>query len=192
MKSMQRNDEKLISDYLEGDEKALTVLVDRYLADAYSFALKLTHDTQVAEDIAQESFTKAWKNIRTFIPSNSFKGWLFRIVRNTAIDFLRKRKEIPFSSFDTTVEGENMLVATLADTEPLPDELLARAEDARYLALLLEQLNPEYREVLTLRHTSNMTFAEIGEFLKRPLHTVKSQYRRGVVSLRRLLETQPA
>lgn len=189
---MQKADEQLISDYLEGNEKALSVLVDRYLSDAYAFAVKLTGDAQVAEDITQESFTKAWKNMRKFVPGNSFRGWLFSIVRNTAIDFLRKKKTVPFSAFETTSDGENVLVATLADAGPLPDELLARAEDARFLETLLEQINPEYREVLTLRHTSNMTFDEIGKLLKRPLHTVKSQHRRGLVALRRLLETQTA
>lgn len=187
---MQRDDQQLISDYLEGDEKALTFLVDRYLADAYSFALKITHDPHIAEDATQESFTKAWKNMRKFIPGNSFRGWLFTIIRNTAIDLLRKKKEVPFSAFEINTEGENALVATLADTAPLPDELLARAQDAQYLSFLLGQINSEYREVLTLRHTSNMTFAEIGELLKRPLHTVKSQHRRGIASLRRLLEAQ--
>lgn len=189
---MNKSDDQLISDYLEGNEKALSLLVDRYLGDAYTFAVKLTGDTQVAEDITQESFTKAWKNMRKFVPGNSFRGWLFSIVRNTAIDFLRKKKALPFSAFETNTEGENVLVATLADTQPLPDELLARAEDARYLDMLLGQINPEYREVLTLRHTSNMTFDEIGKVLKRPLHTVKSQHRRGLVALKRLLETQTA
>lgn len=188
---MQTNDEKLISDYLEGNEKALTILVDRYLSDAYSFALKITHDSHLAEDVTQESFTKAWKNMRKFIPGNSFRGWLFTIIRNTAIDILRKKKDVPFSVFEINTEGENALVATLADTSPLPDELLARAQDAQYLSFLLSQINPEYREVLTLRHTSNMTFAEIGKLLKRPLDTVKSQHRRGIASLRRLMETQP-
>lgn len=189
---MEKTDEQLISDYLEGNENALAILIDRYLGDAYTFAVRLTANTQAAEDITQESFTKAWKNMRKFVPGNSFRGWLFSIVRNTAIDLLRKKKDVPFSAFETTAEGENVLLATLADTGPLPDELLARAEDARYLEMLLGQINPEYREVLTLRHTSNMTFDEIGKVLHRPLHTVKSQYRRGLVALRRLLEARTA
>lgn len=183
---MEREDEQLISGYLEGDDKALSVLVDRYLTDVYSFALNLTNDTQAAEDIAQESFIKAWKNIRRFLPGNSFQAWLFSITRNTAIDWLRKRKEVTFSSFETA-EGENALTATLSDEGPLADELLARTEDARYLDGLLEQINPDYREVLALRYSSNLTFEEIGEILRRPLHTIKSQHRRALVALRRLL-----
>jgi RNA polymerase sigma-70 factor (ECF subfamily) len=187
---MQKTDDQLITDYLDGNENSLEILVDRYLGEAFTFAATVTGDPQVAEDVVQDSFMKAWKNMRKFVPGNSFRGWLFTIVRNTAIDYLRNKKEVPFSTFDTDTQKENVLTATLADTEPLSDELLARAEDARYINMLLGQLNPEYQEVLTLRHTSNMTFNEIGKVLKRPLHTVKSQHRRGSVALRRLLEAK--
>jgi len=186
---MERSDDQLIAEYLEGSDDSLSVLVDRYLPDAYRFACGLVTDSQVAEDITQESFIKAWKNARRFIPGNSFRNWLFAIVRNTAIDYLRKKKEVPFSTFQTA-EGQNTLVATLADERPLPDELIARAEDAEYLQGLLSQLNPDYREVLTLRHTSNMTFEEVGKSLKRPLHTVKSQHRRAIVALQRLIQAE--
>lgn len=188
---MKISDEQLISDYLEGDDAALTVLVDRYLSDLCTFTYSLTKDHQLAEDVAQEAFVKAWKNMRSFIPGNSFRGWLFSIARNTAIDLLRKKRDIAFSAFETEA-GENVILDTLADTKPLPDELLARAEDTRYLEKLLEELNPVYREVLTLRHTSNMTFEEIGQIVGRPLHTVKSQYRRAITALQRVAQTRPA
>ena len=188
---MKKEDEQLISAYLEGDDHALTVLVDRYLPDAYNFAFKLINDQHIAEDVTQESFVKAWKNMRGFIPGNSFRSWLFSIIYNTSIDYLRKKRELPFSGFENN-EGYNSLVATLNDNEPLQDELIAMAENTRYVANLLNQINPQYREVLTLRHTSNMTFDEMSKLLRKPLHTVKSQYRRGVASLRRLINTQTA
>lgn len=188
---MKKSDEQLISAYLEGDDHALAVLVDRYLNDAYNFAFKLTNDSHIAEDITQESFMKAWKNIRKFIPDSSFRTWLFSIIHNTSIDYLRKKRELPFSAFENS-EGYNTLTATLNDTLPLQDELVSIAEDTRYVESLLNQINPQYREVLTLRHTSNMTFDEMSKILRRPLHTVKSQYRRGITLLRRLTDTQTA
>lgn len=188
---MCRDDQQLIVDYLEGDETALSFLVDRYLKDVYGFACHLTGNIAAAEDIAQESFIKAWKNIRKFRQGSNFKTWIFTITRNTAIDWLRMQKEVALSSFENAV-GQNVLLETVADSGLLPDELLARAEDTAYITELLEQLNPKYREVLTLRYSNEMTFEEIGKALRRPLHTVKSQHRRALVSLRRLLEAEPA
>lgn len=187
---MQKVDEQLISEYLDGDESALAVLVDRHLKSVYNFARTLTNDSQAAEDVAQESFIKAWKHIRRFRRGSSFQTWLFSITRNTAIDWLRQKKALAFSLFENE-RGENMLTETLRDTSLLPDELLARAEDARFVEVLLEELDPLYRDVLKLRYSSNMTFKEIGELLKRPLHTVKSQHRRALIALRRSLETVP-
>ncbi len=181
---MHTEDDQLISSYLEGDDQSLAVLVDRYLPHVYNFAFSLTRDKSLAEDVTQESFVKAWKNIRKFSPTKSFRGWLFTIARNTAIDVLRKKKDIPFSSFET--ENGNTLVDTLKDSEPTPAELVTLAEDYRYLENMLQELNPMYREVLTLRHTSDMTFDEIAQIVSRPLHTVKSQYRRAIIALRRL------
>lgn len=188
---MHTTDDQLIVDYLEGDERALVVLVDRHLPAVYNFALSLTHDAQAAEDIAQDSFVKAWKNIRRFIPTKDFQTWVFSIARNTAIDLLRKKKEVVFSSFETAT-GKNPFVAALADNSLLPSELLEQAEDAAFVQRLLADLDPLYRDVLKLRYEKDLTFAEIGEALKRPLHTVKSQHRRALVMLQRALETKTA
>lgn len=188
---MNRDDQQLITDYLEGDETALSFLVDRYLKDVYSFACHLTGNAAVAEDIAQESFVKVWKNIRKFRQGSNFKTWIFTITRNTAIDWLRKQKDIALSTFEN-IEGQNVLLETVADSNPLPDELLVRAENIAYVSSLLAQLDTKYSEVLTLRYSSNMTFEEIGVALSRPLHTIKSQHRRALVMLRRLLEVEPA
>lgn len=188
---MKEIDGQLISAYLEGDENALGLLVERYVKDVYNFAFRLTGDIQAAEDIAQDSFIKAWKHIRKYHQGSNFQSWLFRITRNTAIDWLRRKKEIVFSSFENE-RGENILVETLTDKQPLPDGLIAQAEDAKFVQALLMQLDPRYQEVLTLKYTSDLTFEQIGEILRRPLHTVKSQHRRALIALRRLLQAEPA
>src|SRR3989344_8510202 len=90
---MKKIDEQLISDYLEGDEKSLGVLVDRYLVNIYNFAYKLVNDRQVANDISQESFIKAWKNIRKYRQGSNFQTWLLTITRNTAIHLFRGEKK---------------------------------------------------------------------------------------------------
>lgn len=186
-----QSDEQLISAYLDGDEEALAVLLDKYLSVVYNFAFGLTQDDHLAEDVAQESFIKAWKNIRRFIPTKNFQTWLFTIARNTAIDKLRQKKDVAFSTFENA-DGENILTATVADNSLSPVELLEKAEDIIFVQELLEQINPLYKDVLILRYQNEMTFEEIGKILKRPLHTVKSQHRRALISLRRALDTKTA
>lgn len=97
---MTQSDEELITAYLAGNSKAFTVLVERHLNGVYSYVLRFVGD-EVAEDIVQETFIKAWNNIKKYnAGSSKFKTWLLRIARNTAIDFLRKKKHIPFSEFE--------------------------------------------------------------------------------------------
>jgi RNA polymerase sigma-70 factor (ECF subfamily) len=165
---MKKTDEQLISDYLEGDEKSLEVLVDRYLVNIYNFAYKLVNDRQAANDISQESFIKAWKNIRKYRQGSNFQNWLLTLTRNTAIDWLRKRKDLSFSTFEDE-KSISIFAETLVDDKPSPLELLARAEDTIFVQELLNELNPLYRDVLTLRYSSDFTFKEIGKLLKRPL-----------------------
>lgn len=188
---MERDDAQLVTEYLEGDDASLSFLVDRYVNDVYNFTLRLTGDKHAAEDITQEAFIKAWKNIRSFRIGGSFKAWLFTIARNTAIDVLRQKRDVAFSAFENA-QGENVLAAALADGAPLPEDLLVQAEDVAYVQSLLMELDPLYRDVLTLRYEHDLTFEQIGAALKRPLHTVKSQHRRALAALLRLAEARPA
>jgi RNA polymerase sigma-70 factor, ECF subfamily len=191
---MNRSDQELIVNYLNGDGESFEILIQRYLNPAYRFAYQYAGNAEDAEDITQEVFVKAWRNLQRFDRTKSFKTWIFAIAKNTAIDFLKKKKAIPFSAFSAR-NGENKaekssFAETLADSLPLPDEMLMR-RDARYvLTRAIETLSPKYRKVLFLRSMRELTFREIAESLGEPLHTVKSRYRRGLVLLKNILHTE--
>ncbi|MGC9602740.1 MAG: sigma-70 family RNA polymerase sigma factor [Minisyncoccia bacterium] len=185
---MDTNDEDLIRDYLGGNEGAFAELTKRHLSGVYSFVVRFVGNAEEAEDITQETFLKAWKSLKKYDSrSSKFKTWLFRIARNGAIDFLRKKKHVPFSQFETD-GGANVLTETIPDTEELPDELIMKLEDAQELRAVLERLPPKLREILLLYYTNELTFEEIGALLGEPANTVKSRHRRALQTLRKILE----
>ena len=185
---MDRTDEDLVAAYISGEEGAFSKLVERHLKTVYSFVIRFVGDPQEAEDIAQETFLKAWKSLKQYkVESSKFKTWILRIARNTAIDYLRKRKHIPFSEFETE-DGQNILAETVPDTAELPDSLFAKLEDTATLNDAVAKLSPEAREVLLLHYTNGLTFLEIGEILGQPQNTVKSRHHRALLTLRTILD----
>jgi RNA polymerase sigma-70 factor (ECF subfamily) len=180
------SDKQLISAYLKGEEKSLEILIGRYLKPIYSFTSRYVGSTQDAEDITQDTFVKVWRSLEKFNPEKNFKTWIFSIAKNTCIDFLRKKKTIPFSRFEKE-NGENSLLETIADSLPLPSELLERKGMGEALTKALESLSPQYRMVLFLRYNDHFTFREIAETLGEPLHTLKSRHRRALIMLKKIL-----
>lgn len=181
---MEIDDKKLIADYLEGDTEALAILVERNLKLIYRYAFRMTRDVEDAQDITQETFVKLWRNIEKFDLDKNFRTWLLGIAHNTALDLLRKKKDFVFSDFDNETGGFS---ETIVDPAPLPPEIFERAEKKELLDDALGQISPTYREILTLYYEEDLTFAEIGTILNKPLNTVKSQHRRALSALKKIL-----
>ena len=179
-------DEKLILDYIKGDDEAFTELVNRYIKPVYNFIYRFCRNKSDTEEAVQESFVKLWKNIRKFKRNEKFKVWFYSIARNTAIDFLRKRKNIPFSEFENE-EGENVLENTYRSEEPDAYEEFEKFENKEIIEGLLENLPVLYKEVLFLYYNEELTLEETSKILKKPLNTIKSLHRRGLMLLRKRL-----
>jgi RNA polymerase sigma factor (sigma-70 family) len=188
MKSLDLNnyeDKELIADYLSGQEEVLPYLINRYLKSVYRFVFSLVQDESVAEDLTQDVFIKVWKKLKSYNPKYSFKTWLFTIARNTTTDYLRKRKDLVFSNFDDKDNG-NVILDTLADDALLADEVFAQVQDLDKLNKVLREIPSLYKEVLILRYSNDLSLEEISTILKRPIETVKSQHRRGLLHLKEL------
>ncbi|MFA5129029.1 MAG: sigma-70 family RNA polymerase sigma factor [Patescibacteria group bacterium] len=181
---MENNsDEKLIRQYLKGDKESLEILVKKYLKPVYSFVRYLVGDDISAEDITQEVFVRAWKNLKKFDIKKNFKTWIFSIAKNAAVDYLRKKKAVPFSAFDND-DGGNMIAETLTDPAPLPSETTEQADTAHLLRAAMKNLSENHQTVLYLKYYSCLTFKKISELTGVPLHTAKSRHRRALAALR--------
>ena len=183
-------DESLVERTLGGDLGAFEELVSRYERQLFSFAFRFSHDASASQDIVQDTFTKVWLNLKSFNRTHAFRTWLYAICRNTSLDFLKKKKDTVFSSYETE-GGVNPLVDSLEDDDSLPAALFERIDAKLAAQFLLDRLLPAYRDVILLRYMHQFTFDEISATLGRPLDTVKSQHRRALARMRSLLAYAP-
>lgn len=172
-------DNQLINKYLKGDEKSLELLINKYLKSIYSFVYKNIGNPAESEDLTQEIFLKIWKNLKKFDKSKNFKPWLYQIARNTAIDYLRKKKAIPFSRFQTE-SGQNILLDTLTDDSK---DLLEDLHKKDIIEKVTLSLDTNERKLIDLRHKQGMSFQEISDIFKESINTIKSRYRRIIKNL---------
>lgn len=182
---MEKEDNELIKEYLDGDEGAFKELVNKYTPSIFNFSARFV-GMDYANDITQDVFIKIWKNIKKYDEKKAnFKTWLFTITRNTITDYLRKKKTINFSSLDS---GEERYEDNIEDEVILPDEILIKLEDKELLNKFLGKLPGNYKEVLILYYQEDLTFKEIGEIFNKPLNTVKSYHHRALIILREMLK----
>ena len=174
-------DNELIKRYLKGDSGALDLLIEKYLKVIYGFTYKNVGSVTDAEDITQEVFVKVWKNIKKFDQEKNFKPWLFQIAKNTSIDFLRKKKSIPFSRFENE-QGQNPLIDNMVAP---PASLIEKLSDKQTVATAMGGLSEKEQKLVNLRNIEGLSFREIAEKLKESINTIKSRYRRALLILKR-------
>lgn len=186
----------MLESHFDMSDPELTIekVVADYLAMIYRFVYRLVGNEADASDIAQEVMVKVWKNLGKYNPKQNIKPWLFKIARHTAIDWLRRRRQIPFSDLDRIDEegNEKAFAETVEDLELLPDEVFAQTEIREKFNQALASLPINNRTIVVLHLEEGLTFNDIAEIVGRPLNTVKSAYRRSLVKLRaKLSEIAP-
>src|ERR1700722_8543065 len=184
---MDITDSQLILESIAGKDDSFAELVNRHLSGVYKFAYSYVRDAADAEDVAQETFVRAWKNLQKFDTSRNLRTWLFTIAKNAALDMLKKKKPLAFSKItETESELESFLAPYIASGE-LPEV----AVDQKFLKgdidVALSKLPPASRAVLALRYNEHLKFREIAATLGEPIDTVKSKHRRGLALLRTVL-----
>lgn len=187
---MYISDEELVQRHLAGDSAAFSNLMRSSISAIYNFVRPYVDSNDEAEDVVQDSFLKAWKNIKKFNRNKKWKPWIFAIARNTALDYLKKRKAVPFSGMDDP-DDTTPFSDTIADTEPLATEIFEQSQDANRLASAISLLRKERSSVIMLHYHQELTFDEIAAILGAPMNTVKSWHRRALMQLKNSLNDAP-
>ena len=180
------SDADLIGRAAEGDARALEVLYDRYSRVVFSFGLRIVGDPQLAEELLQEVFFRAWQQGGSFRSNKgSFITWLLSITHNMAIDAIRKRQRRPQKA---NAADPALLLANVADGGP-PVEQHAELGMLRDVLRDAIALLPEPQRVaIELAYFRGLTQREIAETLGEPLGTIKTRMRLGMRKLREYLE----
>ncbi len=169
--------------------QSFEILTVRYLYPLYRYALHLTHDPGVAEDLVQETYLKAYRGWHRLQDDTKVKAWLFQILTNCYRDryrqALRESEWVELSSGETTEEGTTPVSSSCATTDP--SVLLERKEVIRNVQEAIAQLPPPFRMLVLLIDIEGFSYKETAEVLGLPLGTVISRLSRGRQRLRHLL-----
>ncbi len=153
-----------------GDQVAFTFLLDLYWNEVYGFMLKRTENEHDAEDIAIETFAKAFDKISVYNSEYGFNTWLIAIAKNVHIDMLRKKKSSLFVDIDEENDGPAFDIAD--DTPSAEDELIIE-QNLSQLLQCIKQLKPAYQEVIQMRYFQEMSYQEMADALNEPLNNIK-------------------
>lgn len=188
-----QNDEVLVLAASKGNLDAFNQLVLRYQDLAYHHAYSLMGDPDSAEDVAQESFVKAFHGLNGF-RGGSFRSWILRIVTNCAYDILRRSQRHPSQPlFPEDENGEELDSAPwLADPSASVQDAVEQAELSEEIRALMEQLPESYRNVLTLVDVHQLDYLEAAETLRVPIGTVKSRLARARLQMKESLQSSEA
>lgn len=176
----ERNDSALLQAFLGGDFDAYDDIVERFSTAVYRLAFKFTRNEDDAEDIAQETFLRAYENLLKAPKDLPLKPWLMTICVNLCRNLAKKKKSFNFSDLEATDdEGEADMAAKVKDEKNLsPLEKAKQNESVTEVQEALKKIPEKYRIILELRYMEDLSYQEIAEILNLPLNTVKVQLNR--------------
>ena len=176
------SDPDLVGLCKRGDERAAAELLRRFERPVFSLIYRMVRDRELAEDLAQEAFVRAFNNLARYDPSFKFSSWLFKVAYNLTIDHLRKKRldtiSIHGSPSAVTREAQAATAIALESPDERPDDELISREIGSEIELAIGELREEYRSVIILRHLEGRSYEEISEIMDVPLGTVKTYIHR--------------
>ena len=170
----------------DGDNGAFEELVRKHERLVGTCVYSIVGNSEDVLDVSQEVFLKVYRSLKSFNGDSEFSTWLYRIAKNTALDFVRKRKTASVSLDSSGEEGEGFDVPD-ESISASPEKTALKNEKHEILYKAIDALSDEHREIIILRDLNDYSYEEISDILKIEVGTVKSRLHRAREHLRKIL-----
>ncbi len=186
MHSFKITDQNLVTQYVQGNEACLEMLINRHKDRIFTTIILIVKDSYIAEDLFQETFIKIIKNLKRgkYNEEGKFLPWAIRIARNMAIDYFRKMKRMPTI---TGSDGEDVFRKIKLAVENREEQII-RTEKENVVRSVISKLPEEQRQVLILRHYGDLSFKEIAEITGVSINTALGRMRYALNNMRKMME----
>ena len=186
---MEDDDGSAIELARSGDSDAFRLLVERHSRNVFRLAFRMTGHEQDAEDVVQETFLRAYKQLKNYEARSSFATWLYRIASNYSLDLIRMRKRHHDKrEVNMSHQEDTDIMQKIPGAGPTPDRIVFSAQVKDRVNAALDGLSPQERHAFVLRHFEGMSIEEIGSALGTGANATKHSIFRAVQKLRRSLE----
>ncbi|MBO5614687.1 MAG: sigma-70 family RNA polymerase sigma factor [Prevotella sp.] len=186
-KLSQLTDEELALEYMEGNNRAFDILLNRTQTGIFSYIVFIVRNREVADDIFQDTFLKAIQKLqmRKYSPTGKFNAWMIRIAHNAIMDYYRRQK----AKHLIDAEGDDLLIAQMSDKQILEtsrEDLLANAQVMDDVRNMIDYLPEVQSEIVKMRYYQNLSFKEISEITGASINTCLGRMRYALINMRRL------
>jgi len=186
MKRELIQDAELVSNYINGNENALSILIERHKQKIYSFIYSKVYDRDITEDVFQDTFIKVIRTLKRgkYNEEGKFLPWVMRIAHNLVIDHFRKNKRMP--KFDNA--GEFSIFSVLSDSTLNAEKTLIKDQVESDVRRIIEELPEDQKQVLLMRMYQDMSFKEISERTGVSINTALGRMRYALINMRKVIE----
>ncbi len=164
------SDNELVKAIRKGQHEKYGELTERYKGRLFAYLYRFVGQKEEAEDLLQDVFIKAFKNLRSYDSRRKFSSWIYRIAHNEAINYVKRKSLKRFISWENVTLSKDLL-STSGSGEGAEDAWI-RKEANTEVEKALDKLSPKYKQVLVFRYYFDQTYEEMSEIIGKPVNTV--------------------
>jgi RNA polymerase sigma-70 factor (ECF subfamily) len=181
-------DKELVQRTLKGERKAFEMIIQKYQMPLVNYVGRMVKEYELALDITQEVFIKAFSSLHSYRQEYKFNTWLFKIASNSVIDYWRKKKIDAFSMDQSFNREGDSLSFQIPSTDPSVDKTVELDQARERIEAALDHLHPGLKELFIWRHINDLSYEEMSEIKEIPVGTIKNRVFQAKETLKKLLE----